>query len=225
MPRRKVDPAYEIAKVLAKLGKASFGDILKKTGLAEPTIARHLKHMEAKKLILSEQDPKDKRKYLYWLNPNELAVITVDEAIEAIKEELKAVGEELKPEEEQALRDALTNHARPIILLWLKEGVIKDEKSTEVIFNIIATADGLKQQIDVFKSLSKLANFGNLMKKEASKVFTNKFITENVKLYIDLAESLPESFIIKWRKTKAYTKSPITQLINAMNLIMKFIKT
>ena len=220
----KLERIIAIARALADKPK-TFTELLEATKITRPTLTAYLRELEEKGIIISSLDRKDKRKVIYSLNPNELAIITVDEAIEAIREELKAVGEELKPEEEQALRDALTNHARPIILLWLKEGVIKDEKSTEVIFNIIATADGLKQQIDVFKSLSKLANFGNLMKKEASKVFTNKFITENVKLYIDLAESLPESFITKWRKTKAYTKSPITQLINAMNLIMKFIKT
>ena len=120
MPRRNVNPTAEIAKALAKLGKASFGDILKEADISRQALDIHLKRMLDKKLILSEQHPKDKRKYLYWLNPNELAVITVDEVIEAIKDELKAVGEELNPKEEQNIRDWLITHFRNILIEELK---------------------------------------------------------------------------------------------------------
>ncbi len=148
MPRRKVNPVNEIAKALAKLGKASFGDILRETGLAEPTIARHLKHMEIKKLILSEQHPKDKRKYLYWLNPNELAVITIDEVIEAVKDELSTVNEELTPKEEMALREALKNMHEPI-----KTAIIEGE--TAILSGILFWLDGLA----VLRYVTKFGQF------------------------------------------------------------------
>jgi len=124
MPRRKVNPTKEIAKVIAKLGKASFGDILKETGLAEPTIARHLKIMEAKGLILSERSEEDKRKFIYELNPEELIFATQEEVLKHIEQEL---GRELTEEEREALEDILINHIRLAMIELLKKDHLKGE--------------------------------------------------------------------------------------------------
>ena len=117
MPRRAVNPIVEIAKALAKLEKASFGDILKEADISRQALDTHLKIMVSKKLILSEQDPKDKRKYLYWLNPNELVIITVDEAVELIEKE---INRKLTAEERDSLRRALIEGFQKLIIESLK---------------------------------------------------------------------------------------------------------
>ncbi len=223
MARRSINPVVETAKVLAKFGRISFGAILKEVDISRQTLDTYLKIMVGKKLILLEQDPKDKRKYLYWLNPNELCIITVDEAIDAIRKELKAVGEELTSEEEEKLREILRNEVRKIILTWLKMNIIKNEKPEEVILHILNIAYGVYQEVEAFKQLSKLPMFGKLMKDKADEVFDNT-TAENVKLYLDLVDKLPKSFLKKWEKTKAYQSSPMTQLALAINLLIKSLK-
>ena len=117
----KAKPEWEktniaIIKAILKLGKPAFGDLLKETGLSKPSLTEHLKELLDKKLITAEKSQKDKRKWLYSLNPNELCLITVDEVIKAIKEELKAVGEKLTAEEEQKLKEFFIKYFRKLII-------------------------------------------------------------------------------------------------------------
>jgi len=209
MPKRKVEPTYEITKALAKLEKASFGDILKVANISRQALDIHLKRMLDKELILSEQDPKDKRKYLYWLNPNELAIITVDEVIEAIKEELKAVGEELKPEEEQKLREWLIKHFRAILIEELKAdfpiteyGVIRHLFDWLTSLTLVKLLIGEKLEEDA----DRTEEFIKTIFPKAS------FYHGAVKAIIDLPDNIAE----KWSKTKAFNTNPAVIILDIL---------
>jgi DNA-binding MarR family transcriptional regulator len=208
MPRRAVNPIVEIAKALAKLEKASFGDILKEADISRQALDTHLKIMVSKKLILSEQDPKDKRKYLYWLNPNELAVITVDEAVEAIKEELKAVGEELKPEEEQKLREWLIKHFRAILIEELKADFpIAEYSIIRHLFDWLSTTTLIKLIMDDILN----ENINNI-KKFIESVIPKATFFHRIEAIVDLPNSIAE----KWSKTKAFSTNPAVIILNIL---------
>ena len=209
MARRSVNPSYEIAKALAKLEKASYGDIKAQTDLADPTIARHLEKMLDKKLLIAEEHPKDKRKLLYSLNPNELCLITVDEAIKAIKKELEAVGEKLTAEEEKELRSWLIKHFRAILIEELKadfpldkylvEQHVKDWLSSIAIFSKIMKALNVsfeERASGVEKVLKQLTPFSVAH-------ISPKAIAD-----------FPKSLLGKWSKTKAFKRNPATIVAN-----------
>ena len=122
---KKLDKVVLIAKALADKPK-TFTELLEATKMTRPTLTNYLKELEEKGLIISSLDRKDKRKVIYSLNPNELAIITIDEVIEAIKEELKAIGEELNPEEERNLKKYLIEIRDLIIDVYLKREAYKE---------------------------------------------------------------------------------------------------
>jgi DNA-binding MarR family transcriptional regulator len=209
MPRRDVNPTAEIAKALAKLEKASFGDILKEADISRQALDIHLKRMLDKKLILSERDPRDKRKYLYWLNPNELAIITIDEAIESIKNELKAIGEELKPEEEQKLREWLIKHFRAILIEELKADFpIAEYGIIRHLFDWLTSLTLVKLLIgeEPEEGIDRTEEFIKTIFPKAS------FYHGAVKAIIDLPNSIAE----KWSKTKAFSTNPAVIILDIL---------
>jgi len=219
MPRRSVDPSSEIAKALVTLGRASFGDLLKETKLAEPTIARHLETLGVQKLILAERSQKDRRKVLYALNPGELGVITVNEVLESIKKELEAINEELDLEEEKAIRNILVNHIRKQVLdEYLKKEKYKREDALSFILDKLSSLVSVRRGLSLVES-----NVGSLdgkkqaaMLKEFAKIF--KKINPKIKLnadrmakqmanLIEVVDEIPITFAEKWMGTKYFEES------------------
>ncbi len=219
MPRRRVEPQFEIAKALTNLKTASFGDLLRETRLAEPTIARHLKHLEDAKLIISELSQKDRRKYIYTLNPEELAVISVREVIEAIKNELEAINEKLEQDEEEAIKKLLINHVREQILdEYLKKEKYKRGDALSFVLDKLSSLVSIKRglslvennadAVDKEKLASTLKEFAKTFKKINPRIKLNadRMAKEMTDL-IELVDEIPITFAEKWMGTKYFEES------------------
>jgi len=209
----KAKPEWEktniaVIKAILKLGKPAFGDLLKDTGLSKPSLTDHLKELLNKKLIIAEKSEKDKRKWLYSLNPNELALITVDEAIEAIRNELKAVGEELKPEEEQKLREWLIKHFRTILIEELKANLpIAEYGIIKHLFDWLSSITLAKLIIDSKLMEERAEGIKEVIKTVAPKA---TFFHSSV----DAIKDFPDEIAEKWSKTKAFSTNPTVILLN-----------
>jgi len=233
MPRRKVNPTCEIARVIAELKECSFGDILKNTGLGEPTISRHLKMMEERRLISSRVSEKDKRKILYSFNPEELCVITVDDVLKAVKSELEKISEELEEDEERALRDLLIKEIRKkVVENYLKKEQYKREDPVSFILKALSSLICIRMGLSLLKE-----NYDDLSKEDVRKLISelsSTFRRINAKInaqqideiyeLVEVAEKIPQTFAEKWVRTEFFENSEVYKTINMMFLGMLFSK-
>jgi len=67
MDERALKSRNQIIRALAE-GPKTFGELLEKTGLSNPTLAEHIKALESEGRIKSEMDPNDRRRRIYHLN-------------------------------------------------------------------------------------------------------------------------------------------------------------
>ncbi|WP_457590736.1 MarR family transcriptional regulator [Geoglobus sp.] len=201
--------AIKILKAIAEIPDPAFGDILNATGLSRPSLSEHLKELENKGLILSEQSEADRRKYIYHINTAELALLTIDEAIEAIKKELEEAGMELEPSEEEELRKALKGmheamvkalfsdeleRVKPmgLVLLWL-DGLV---------FNRYLLSQGLSRRYikEGMKATARTAREKGLDSGEIEKILVDNCL-----------DHIPASFAEKWIKAR-----------EAKNILLRF---
>lgn len=213
--KRNLNSLFKIAAVISRLRECTFGDISAETGLSSPILSKFLDEMKTKQLILWRRSTEDGRKWIYWLNPNELVVITVDEAVKAVNEELEKVGEGFEDYEKRALRVFLIRETRKRILEYVERG--EGEKTKDAVLRMVLQEISMMSFV---RLLSDGSDFDELYVPGVSRRLLEFFVdyvryltkskkrrSEELGEVLSFAETvsvMPTTLAEKWSKTEEF---------------------
>ena len=209
MPKRKTSPKVEIIKAILQLENPTFGDVLDFTGLSDPTVSRYIRLLTEKGLIQLEEDPEDRRRFIYSINPNELIVISVEDVINSLKEDLERVGETLTKDEEEFLREFLIKRARPEIEKLIREKDLERLSNEDFLKYVKGVIYGTVLSTDLMDKIKR--EVGDALLDVAREL--SGLLPEDAENIFNALEDFPRDLREKIMKTEEFEDHPLVLVL------------
>jgi len=218
MKRGGFNTKLKILKLIHERGEIDFGELREEMKLSKTSLAEHLDDLMKRGLILKRQSERDKRKFIYHLNPNELILISVGEIINGLRRH----GIELNEEEAEKLREFLLRGYRPYIEKKMREGKF-DEREVDILSESLGF---LVASINLFELVERTQKAIEEKEEEQKEGVQDLNVLD---IAIEMSESilsdmhiavlkgmkiLPKTLIDKIRKSEFYQRHLLTSIFN-----------
>ncbi|ADB57198.1 winged helix-turn-helix domain-containing protein [Archaeoglobus profundus] len=186
-------------------GKKYFHAIQEALGLKKPIVSEYLSNLKNKGLIIERQDPNDRRRKLYEINPEEFVFTTVNEIISFIEKYIELTEEE-KKELEKVLRHPSAHEyfkKRLELIISSGEKLSVEDEISAFVDGIVAVKLFEEAFKDIYRKFAK--DFARELVKGTSVASTSHLL--------EIAENLPMWFVERWSSLERFRKSAIGQAL------------